>query len=376
MTESLEELAHRHTQPADAVAGRFQPTGEAPRRTQAEIDAIHADLHFGTIFTDHMAHTTWTPELGWHDHRLEPYGPLQLAPSAAVLHYSQEIFEGLKAYRHPDGSVWTFRPGYNAVRMNASARRMAMPEIEPADFLASLVDVVRADAAYVPSLPGSALYLRPFMFASEEFLGVRASHRYEFMTIASPVGPLFNASFSPVAIWVVRDYHRACPGGTGEAKTGGNYAAAVMPQRLAAEKGYDQVCFLDARTGKNIEELGGMNVFAVLDDGSIITPRLTGTILQGGTRASILRLAADLGHPVREEDIPLQRLVDGARCGEVKELFACGTAAVISAIGRLASDDFEVEFELGDVTQKLFHQLTGIQTGVVEDPYGWMYRIV
>lgn len=375
MAQSLEELARRCTQPADEVAGRFQPIGQAARRTQAEIDAIHADLHFGTIFTDHMAHTTWTPELGWHNYRLEPYGPIQLAPSAAVLHYSQEIFEGLKAYRHPDGSLWTFRPGYNAVRLNASAQRMAMPEIAPADFLGSLVDLVRADAAYVPCVPGSALYLRPFMFASEEFLGVRASRRYEFMTIASPVGPLFTNGFAPVAIWVVRDYHRAAPGGTGAAKTGGNYAAAVMPQLLAAEKGFDQVCFLDARTGKNIEELGGMNVFAVLDDGSVITPRLTGTILGGGTRASILRLAADLGHAVREEDIPVQRLVDGARSGEVKEMFACGTAAVITPIGRLACDDFDVEFELGEVTQELFHQLTGIQTGHLPDPYGWMYQI-
>ncbi|MDO5727886.1 MAG: branched chain amino acid aminotransferase, partial [Bowdeniella nasicola] len=219
----LEQAAAAATIPASKVAGRFPYRGSNTGRSHTEIAEIHAKLSFGTIFTDHMAHVSYSVDDGWHNHGLIDYGDLQISPAAAVLHYGQEIFEGLKAYRHADGSLWTFRPGFNAARFNASAVRMAMPQIPVADFLASIVDLVRRDGAYVPAQVGAALYLRPFMFASEPFLGVRPAHHYEFLTIASPVGPYFTDGFTPVSIWVTRDFHRAGPGGTGAAKTGGNY---------------------------------------------------------------------------------------------------------------------------------------------------------
>ncbi|MDO5699871.1 MAG: branched-chain amino acid aminotransferase [Bowdeniella nasicola] len=371
---ALESAAARELPASDDLAGTFTDVSSAAGRSQEEIGAILADLHFGTIFTDHMARLTYREGEGWHNPRLEDYGPLSLDPSAAVLHYGQEVFEGLKAYRHADGSLWTFRPGYNAARFNASARRMAMPEIDPRDFLGSIIDLVRADGAYVPQLPG-ALYLRPYMFSSEPFLGVRAARDYEFLTIASPVGAYFTHGFQPVDIWVDDVYHRAGPGGTGEAKTSGNYAASLLPQQEAAERGFEQVCFLDSTTGTLIEELGGMNVFVSYRDGSVATPALSGTILEGGTRSAILRLLADRGVVAREVPLPLAQLLKDLKADRIAEIFACGTAAVVTPIGRLAGREFDVQVPTGELTVELFDELTGIQAGTREDTYGWMYRL-
>ena len=361
------------TAPADyAIVPSSRP------RTTAQRTAALERLSFGVEFTDHMARAVWTPEEGWHEHRVEGFAPLELSPAAAVLHYAQEIFEGLKAYRHSDGSVWAFRPEANARRFAASARRLAMPELPEEDFLGSIRALVETDLEWVPSTDGASLYLRPFMIATEPFLGVRPARRYEYLVIASPVGPYFVNGFQPVSIWVAQDYHRAGPGGTGHAKFGGNYAASLLPQQRANAQGFDQVCFLDAATLTNLEELGGMNVFVVDDDGVVHTPALTGTILEGVTRSSILTLLTEEGLEVRERDIPLTWLLDGVRDGSVREVFACGTAAVITPIGRLAGESFDVtvgDGAAGPVTSRLFGRLTDIQFGRAQDPHGWMRRL-
>ena len=359
---------------ADDVAGRFQLSPNPNPASDEQRARELTDLKFGQVFTDHMAHARWTSQDGWSDFEIIPYGNLSLSPAACVLHYSQEIFEGLKAYRHAGGSVQTFRPLYNAARINASARRLAMPELPVEDFLASLVDLVRADEKWVPSSEGATLYLRPFMIATEAYLGVHPSNVVDFYVIASPSGPYFANGFSPVSIWVSRDYHRAGRGGTGAAKTGGNYAASLMPQMQAAEKGYDQVCYLDDVTESKLEELGGMNVFVVGADGVIRTPRL-GTILEGCTRSAIIRLLSTQGYEVREEDIILDDLVAQIEAGEVSEMFACGTAAVVTPIGKLGSDNFAVELGTGPVTTSVYEQLTAIQFGQAEDTFNWLYKL-
>ena len=277
-----------------------------------------------------MARISYSQESGWTGRRVEKYGPLLLDPATAVLHYAQEIFEGLKAYRHPDGSVWTFRPQANAARFARSARRLALPELTEADFLGAIQALVATDRAWVPSGEETSLYLRPFMYASESFLGVRPSLEAEFLVIASPVGPYFAGGVRPVAIWVDQEYHRAGAGGTGAAKCGGNYAASLLPQQEAYAKGFEQVCFLDASTNTQLEELGGMNVFVVHADGSVATPPISGSILEGVTRSSILRLLTDAGHEVSERPIPLTELAAGLADGSVREVFACGTAAVVT----------------------------------------------
>jgi branched-chain amino acid aminotransferase len=334
---------------------------------------------FGTVFTDHMARVSWTAQAGWTNRRVEPYGPLTLDPATAVLHYAQEIFEGLKAYRHADASVWSFRPQANAARFARSARRLALPELSEDDFLGAIAALVSVDREWVPTGEDASLYLRPFMFASEAFVGVRAAKAVEFLTIASPVGPYFaTGGVQPVSIWVSTDYHRAGPGGTGQAKCGGNYAASLLPQQEAYAKGFEQVCFLDV-TGETLEELGGMNVMVVHADGRVSTPALSGTILEGVTRSSILTLLAEAGHEVSEEPIRLDQLKAGLASGEVAEVFACGTAAVMTPIGRLASDDFDLtvgDGGAGPVTLAIREQLTDIQNGRAADPHGWMYRLV
>ncbi|MDO5495916.1 MAG: branched-chain amino acid aminotransferase, partial [bacterium] len=335
---------------------------------------------FGVDFTDHMARAYFTRGQGWHSHEVVEYGALTLTPSSSVLHYGQEIFEGLKAYRHADGSVWTFRPEQNALRQNRSARRMSLPELPVEDFVGAVAALVQADEAWVPGTPGSSLYLRPFAFASEHFLGVRAANEVTFLVVASPVGPYFVNGFQPVSIWVTREYHRSGPGGTGAAKTAGNYASSLLPKALAKEEGFDEVLFLDAATNTLVEELGGMNLMAVRADGTVVTPSLEHeTILPGITRASLIQLLADRGVVVEEVDLPLAALVAGIESGEVTEVFACGTAAVITPIGRLASDDFDVRVAdgtPGELTRSLFEELTGIQYGTREDTHGWMYRLV
>ena len=371
----LEALSEKPVASASELAGRFPLTRSEHPSSQAHYDTVMKELAFGREFTDHMAHMRWTQESGWHDRGVIPYGPLSLAPAASVLHYAQSVFEGLKAYRHDDASIWIFRPSYNAARLNHSAKRLALPEVETEDFLASLVDYVRADAKWVPEGEGTSLYLRPFMFASEEFVGVHPAGVVDYYVIGSPSGPYFTAGFTGVPIWVVRGYHRAGPGGTGSAKCGGNYAASLMPQQQAAEKGFSQVCFLDSYEEKYIEELGGMNMFVVMADGSVRTPELSGVILEGGTRSAICRLLRDEGVDVREERIGIDDLVADIRSGKVTEVFACGTAAVVTPIARLASDDFDVEVPIGERTRHIHQRLTDIQWGRASDPYGWMYRI-
>jgi branched-chain amino acid aminotransferase len=360
---------------ADAFERRLTPT---PRSAAERAELIAAPV-FGTVFTDHMARITWTAETGWTDRRIEPYGPLQLDPAAAVLHYGQEIFEGLKAYRHADGSVWTFRPWANAARFAQSARRLALPELPAEDFLGSIEALVGLDVDWVPGADETSLYLRPFMFASEAFLGVRPARGVDYLLIASPVGPYFSGGVKPVSIWVSQDYNRAGPGGTGAAKCGGNYAASLLPQQEAYARGCEQVCFLDAATGTQLEELGGMNIFVVHADGRIATPALTGSILEGVTRSSILTLLREEGRDVVEGAIRLDDLRAGLASGDVVEVFACGTAAVVTPVGRLAGADFDLtvaDGETGPVTAAVRQRLTDIQYGRAADEHGWMYRLV
>ena len=357
-------------------ATRFTITRATAPRPEEERAAAVAEPRFGEVFTDHMARITWTEADGWSGHRVEPYGPLRLDPAAAVLHYGQEIFEGLKAYRHPDGSVWTFRPEVNARRFAASAHRLALPELPEADFLASLEALVRVDEAWVPGAPDTSLYLRPFMIAAESFLGVRPARRIDYLVIASPVGPYFKAGLAPVSIWVETDQRRAGPGGTGAAKCMGNYAASLAAQQVAYANGCEQVCFLDQHG--NLEELGGMNVFLVLADGTAVTPAL-GTILAGVTRDSILTILRDCGHDVVERAVPLAHVRAGLADGTVREMFACGTGAVVSPIGRLVGAGFDLtvgDGRIGPVTAAVRHELTDLQHGRAADTRGWMRRLV
>ena len=359
-------------------AGAFERRlATAPRSAQERAELIAAP-DFGTVFTDHMARITWTADGGWADRRIEPYGPLRVDPAAAVLHYGQEIFEGLKAYRHADGSVWTFRPEANAARFAASARRLALPELSEADFIGAIEELVQTDTDWVPSGDETSLYLRPFMFASETFLGVRPSREVEFLVIASPVGPYFAGGVRPVSIWVDQEFHRAGPGGTGAAKCGGNYAASLLPQQQAYARGCEQVCFLDAATGAYLEELGGMNVMLVGADGSVTTPALSGTILEGVTRSSILTMLRAEGRTVTERPITLVELREGLESGAVAEVFACGTAAVVTPIGRLAGDDFDLpvgDGSPGPVTTAVRKGLTDLQYGRAADTAGWLHRV-
>ena len=373
---SLARAAEVPVPEADAIAGRFPLTANPSPVAEDERKAILAGLHFGDSFTDHMAHARWKQGEGWGDYGVIPYGNLSLSPATAVLHYGQEIFEGIKAYRHDDGSVWTFRPRYNAARLNASARRLALPELAEEDFVASLVDLVRADAAWVPSGAGESLYLRPFAFASEAFLGVRPSKVVDYYVIASPSGSYFTHGLEPISIWVSTEYHRAGRGGTGAAKTGGNYASSLLPQQEAYAQGCDQVCFLDDVSQKNLEELGGMNIMVVDADGTVRTPQLTGTILEGSTRSAIIRMLRDSGRNVVEDTISLEGLLADIESGRVSEVFACGTAAVVVPLGHLKGEGFDARIEGSEVTRQIHDRLTSIQSGHAEDPYGWMYQLV
>jgi branched-chain amino acid aminotransferase len=344
----------------------------------ADREAVLAAPGFGTRFTDHMVSATWSLDKGWHDATLGPYAPIQLDPAAATLHYAQAIFEGLKAYRHDDGSVWAFRPEANAARFQASARRLALPELEVDDFVAAIDTLVAADRAWVPSAPETSLYLRPFMFASEAFLGVRPAHDVTFALIASPAGPYFATGVAGVSIWLSSDYTRAAPGGTGAAKCAGNYAASLLAMQQAAEHGCAQVVFLDAVERRWVEELGGMNLFFVHADGTLVTPALTGTILEGITRSSILTLAEEQGLTVTERRVSITDWQDGASSGEITEVFACGTAAVVTPVSRLAWDSGEVTIgsgEPGPITLGLRRALVDLQYGRVPDRHGWMHRI-
>lgn len=361
---------------ADEAAALFTVEQNPKRMEDSDRAEAMKQLAFGEQFTDHMAVAHWDADTGWHGKKVTAFGPLVLSPAAAVLHYSQEIFEGLKAFRWEDGSVWTFRPGFNAARLNQSARRMAMPELPLQDFIGSIVQTVREDRGWVPTAPNTSLYLRPYMIASEAFLGVRPAREYLYGMIASPVGAFFKDGVNPVSIYVSNEYHRAAPGGTGAAKTGGNYSGSMLPQRLAGELGYEQVCYLDAKTNKNLEELGGMNLFVIRKDGTAVTPKLTGTILEGGTRAAIMQLLADRGVEVKQQDIPIAELVEDIESGNVVEMFACGTAALVTPIGRLGGSNFDVALTGTKVSEELYKELNAIQRGQAPDRHNWMYRIL
>ena len=352
---ALDKLAEPFT-----VLPNDNPASDAKRQELIDKPA------FGQIFSDNMAHISWTKGEGWNDRRIEPYAPLKLDPGASVLHYAQEIFEGLKAYKHADGSIWMFRPDANAERFQNSAKRLYLPELPVDDFIGSCAALVKRDAAWVPSRREYTLYLRPFMFASEPFLGVRAAQEVDYCVIASPSGPYFQGESRPVSIWVEDKWFRTGPGGTGFAKCGGNYAASLIGEYKGIENGCEQVCFVDAATKTYLEELGGMNMMIVHKDGHIETPSLTGNILPGVTRRSLIQLAQDKGHDVVETMIKLDDLLEDIKSGEVTEVFACGTAAIIAPIGRFKSEKFDVTVaggEPGELTMDLRNTLLGIQLG-------------
>ncbi|GIE93742.1 branched-chain amino acid aminotransferase [Paractinoplanes rishiriensis] len=345
----------------------------------SERAALLANPGFGRIFTDHMVTVRYADGKGWYDARVEPRAPIPMDPAAAVLHYAQEIFEGLKAYKMADGGVAMFRPDANALRFVKSAERMAMPPLAPAAFLQSLREIIRIDQDWIPQSDEGSLYLRPYAFASEVFLGVRPALEYLYLVIASPVGAYFSGGIKPVSVWATPDYTRAAPGGTGAAKCGGNYAAGLSAQADAIEHGCDQVVYLDAVERKYVDELGGMNVFFVLDDGSLATPPLTGTILPGITRDSVIKLAERAGHQVVERPVSLDEWREGAASGRIREAFACGTAAVITPIGTIKSLDGEftvADGGSGEVTMALRKQLVDIQRGRAADPFGWVHRVL
>ncbi|MEV5605988.1 branched-chain amino acid aminotransferase [Streptomyces sp. NPDC052299] len=346
--------------------------------SDAEREAILAQPGFGRYFTDHMVTIKWTEGRGWHDAQLVPYAPLSIDPANMTLHYGQEIFEGLKAYRQPDGSVATFRPEANGERFRASARRLAMPELPVETFVAACDALVQQDAAWVPAHGGEeSLYLRPFMIATEVGLGVRPANEYLFLVIASPAGAYFPGGVKPVSIWLSEDRVRAVPGGMGDAKTGGNYAASLLAQAEAAAKGCDQVAYLDAVEHKWVEELGGMNLYFVYGD-RIVTPSLTGSLLAGITRDSLLKLAGDLGYTSEEARVSIDQWREDTAAGTLTEVFACGTAAVITPVGTVKSAGGEWtqgDGTPGPVTLKLRERLLDIQRGTAEDTHGWMHSL-
>ena len=356
---------------------------EVIRNTNPKPDAEREELLkapvFGANLTDHQVVVVWEKDKGWHSAQVIPYGPIMMDPSAAVLHYGQEIFEGIKAYRHADGSIWTFRPEVNAARLQLSARRMALPELPIEIFVESLKQLIAVDGAWVPEpVNEKTLYIRPFEIAAENFLGVRAAHRAEYRVIASPVGPYFTGGLKPVSIWIALDSSRAGKHGTGEAKTGGNYAASLLAQNEGYENGCSQVMFLDAESGTYIEELGGMNLFFVYNDGHVVTPALDGTILRGITRDSVVTLIKDRGIEIEERKITLDEVRDGINSGSIVEVFACGTAAVITPIGQFKSREEiigDANAEPGALTASLREELTGIQYGKVADRHNWLVKL-
>ena len=333
---------------------------------------------FGRVFSDHMVTIRYHEFKGWHDARIEPRAPIPMDPAAAVLHYAQEVFEGLKAYRTKDGGATMFRPIENARRFQKSAERLAMPSLPEELFLEACDLLVKTDRDWIPDGDGGSLYIRPFMFANEIFLGVKPSSDYLFIVIASSVGSYFKTDAPAVSLWVSQEFTRAAPGGTGAAKCGGNYASSLLAQAEATRHGCDQVVFLDAVEQKWVEELGGMNIFFVFDDGSMVTPPLGGTILPGITRSSLLTLAKDKGIKVREDRYSIDQWRTDSRSGRLREAFACGTAAVVTPIGTVRSKDGE--FKIGNggpgtQTEDLKSALVGIQRGHAADTYGWIHKV-
>ena len=330
-------------------------------------------LGFGKIFTDHMFMMNYTEGKGWHDARIVPYGAIELEPAAMVFHYGQEMFEGLKAYKGADGKIRLFRPDMNAKRANASNERLCIPEIPEDVFVEAIKEVVKVDADWVPEEDGTSLYIRPFVIATDEFLGVAPSKTYLFIVILAPSGAYYENGLAPVGIWIEDEYVRAVKGGMGFAKTGGNYAASLIAQVKAHDDGYSQVLWLDGVERKYIEEVGAMNIFFKID-GKIVTPMLNGSILPGITRNSVIELCKRMGYTVEERKVSVDELVESANSGKLEECFGTGTAAVISPVGKLRYKDDVYTInnnEIGEVSQKLYDTVTGIQWGKCEDELGW-----
>lgn len=341
-----------------------------------------ANPGFAKYYTDHMVVCEWSEADGWSEPELKPYGPISLDPATAVFHYGQEIFEGMKAYRQPDGGVGLFRPEANARRFAKSAARLALPEMPEELFLETIETLVKTDALWVPDKMGDSLYLRPFMFATEVGLGVRPSNRAMYMLIATPAGAFFDPSKAAVSVWISTEYVRAALGGTGEAKCGGNYAASLVAQKAAAKEGCDQVVWIDAQERKWVEEMGGMNLYFVKGSGAdatVMTPKLTGTLLAGITRDSILSVAKDLGYKVEEMMLSIDDWRDGVSSGLITEIFACGTAAVVTPIGVAKSvmgTWVTGDGQPGKITGQIRNQLLGIQHGEIADTHNWMHKVL
>ncbi len=336
-----------------------------------------SNLGFGKVFTDHMFMMNYTEGKGWHDARIVPYQNLSLAPSAMVFHYGQEMFEGLKAYRGADDKVRLFRPDMNAKRTNASNERLCIPELPEEYFVEAVKELVKVDADWIPTAPGTSLYIRPFIIATDEFLGVAPSKTYLFIVILSPSGAYYASGLAPVGIWIEDEYVRAVKGGMGFAKTGGNYAASLIAQVKAHDDGYSQVLWLDGVERKYIEEVGAMNIFFKID-GKIVTPALNGSILPGITRNSVIELCKSWGYDVEERKISVDELIEAQKNGKLEEVFGTGTAAVISPVGKLRYCDDVMEIgggKIGPVSQKIYDTVTGIQFGKVEDTFGWTLEV-
>ena len=344
----------------------------------ADRGACPNELGFGSIFADHMFTQRYKEGLGWHDAVIKPLKEFTLHPAASVLHYGQEIFEGLKAYRRADGGINLFRPDQSVARFNASADRMVMPRVDEQSHLEAIKQVVLADQRWVPSQKGASLYIRPAMIATTPTLGLGAASEYLHFIITSPVGPFFKEGFTPVSVYVSDVIRRAVKGGVGEAKTGGNYGASLFMADQAADEGYAQVLWLDAVEGRHVEEVGAMNICFVRKDGTIITPALTGSILAGITRDSILQLAPTLGYPVEEARIDIDEVLGSIEKGEISEAFGCGTAAVISPIGRLGykGRDYIVnDNKSGPVAEHIYKELMSIQYGESRDNFSWIHEV-
>ena len=359
----------------------FTRTPHPAPATPERIAEVLANPGFGAYFTDHMVTARWNRTEGWHGATVEPYRPIELDPAAMVLHYGQAIFEGLKAYRHRDGSIQSFRPEANAERFRRSARRLAMPELPDELFLDSLRELVAIDGHWVPEQDEESLYLRPFMISTEVGLGVRPSTEYLYLLIGSPAGSYFASGIQPVNVWLSTEYVRAAPGGTGAAKFAGNYAASLVAQAQAAEQGCDQVVWLDAIERRWVEEMGGMNLFFVFgsgDDARVVTPELSGSLLAGITRDSILTLATEHGYPVEERRISTEEWEKKVESGELTEVFACGTAAVITPVGSVkhAEGSFTINGgRPGEISMRLRDALTAIQRGTAPDTHGWLTKL-
>jgi len=366
---------------ATTVGITFKVTPAAARVSASERQRILGNPGFGKVFSEHMAVAKWSRERGWHDAEVRQYGPIALDPGTSVLHYAQAVFEGLKAYRQQDGTVAVFRPEANAARFQRSARRLALPELPAAAFVEAIDLVVGLDSDWTPSEPEHSLYLRPFMYASEVNLTVHPSDEVTFVLIASPSGSYFPTGVKPVTVWLSEDFSRAAPGGTGEAKTGGNYAGSLLAQAQAAQQGCDQVVWLDAIEHRWVEEMGGMNLFFVFGSGPkarLVTPELTGTLLPGITRDALLSLGPDLGYEVEEGRVNVDQWRAGCADGSLTEVFACGTAAVITPVGaaKSAAGSWAIgDGKPGPVSMRLRQALVDIQRGAAPDVHRWMHAV-